>query len=65
MMDENIPSNAEAATWLVIERRPSLDDPAAPKAIVLCPATCTTVQAGVSAKVDLGFGCDPKLAPVE
>ena len=41
------------------------DVPATPKAIILCPTTCTAVQADVSTKVDLGSGCDTKLAPVE
>jgi hypothetical protein len=33
------------------------DNPAAPTKILLCPATCTTVQADDMAKVDFVFGC--------
>ena len=29
-----------------------------PDLVILCPATCTTVQADPNAKVDVQFGCD-------
>ena len=35
------------------------DDLAAPKQVVLCPATCTTVQADGSAELGVGFTCQP------
>jgi hypothetical protein len=34
------------------------DNPAAPTKVILCPATCMTVQADSNAKVDVQFGCD-------
>jgi hypothetical protein len=36
------------------------DDPVKPTKIELCPATCTTVQADSSAKIDIILGCDTK-----
>ncbi len=33
------------------------DNDAAPTKIILCPATCDTVQADAEAKVDVAFGC--------
>jgi hypothetical protein len=35
------------------------DDVAAPSQVVLCPATCSAVQAGVEAKLEVGFTCEP------
>lgn len=37
------------------------DDEVLPKKIILCPTSCTTVQATVQAKLDVLFGCEPKL----
>ncbi|MGK4007316.1 vWA domain-containing protein [Sorangium sp. So ce1036] len=37
------------------------DNEALPKKIILCPASCTTVQATAHAKLDVLFGCEPKL----
>jgi hypothetical protein len=34
------------------------DDPVAPTKIVLCPDTCSRVQASVDGKIDIVFGCD-------
>lgn len=39
------------------------DDNANPAAILLCPATCSTVSADTSAQVDVLFGCASELAP--
>ncbi|XXX78513.1 vWA domain-containing protein [Sorangium sp. So ce134] len=37
------------------------DDELAPKKIVLCPASCAMVQGEAEAKLDVLFGCEPKL----
>lgn len=37
------------------------DDEALPKKIILCPASCTTVQHEVRAELDVLFGCAPTL----
>ncbi|WP_437815368.1 vWA domain-containing protein [Sorangium sp. So ce1078] len=37
------------------------DDELLPKKIILCPASCSTVQGEVQAKLDVLFGCEPKL----
>lgn len=34
------------------------DDPAAPKRIVLCPATCDKLHADFGAKIEIALGCD-------
>jgi hypothetical protein len=39
------------------------DNPQAPTAVIACPASCTTMQADVNAKVDVVFGCDTKKLP--
>ena len=38
----------------------SYDDPAAPKKISLCPASCTKAQSGANAKVDISLGCSTR-----
>jgi hypothetical protein len=35
------------------------DDVAAPSQVVVCPATCSAVQAGFEAKLQVGFTCEP------
>lgn len=37
------------------------DDEELPKKIILCPASCATVQAEVQAELNVLFGCEPKL----
>jgi hypothetical protein len=37
------------------------DDPADPKKIILCPASCGQVQVDPLAKVDVVFGCQPQI----
>lgn len=37
------------------------DDPQNPSQIVLCPATCTVVQADTQAKVEVLFGCETEV----
>jgi hypothetical protein len=41
------------------------DDEAAPTKVVVCPATCTRIQAAAKAQVDLLFGCKTETVPVE
>jgi hypothetical protein len=39
------------------------DDPAAPTAVVACPATCATIQAEANAKIQVLFGCATQVQP--
>ncbi|MET0390660.1 MAG: hypothetical protein ABW321_32105 [Polyangiales bacterium] len=39
------------------------DDPAAPREIRACPASCAALQSDFSAEIDVLFGCDTQLAP--
>jgi hypothetical protein len=34
------------------------DNPASPTKIILCPSTCSAVQADATGKVDVQFGCE-------
>jgi hypothetical protein len=56
----NVPGGAAACTaqggWYY-------DDPQNPTQIVLCPATCTVVQADPEAKIDVLFGCETEVVP--
>jgi hypothetical protein len=36
------------------------DNPADPKAVVACPATCTKIQADAQGKIDVLFGCETR-----
>lgn len=40
------------------------DDPQDPKAVLVCPQTCTWIQADPGASMDLAFGCKSELAPI-
>lgn len=53
-------SNVGAAAMCGMAGGWSYDNPAKPTKIVLCPATCSTVQADAGAKVDVILGCDTK-----
>jgi hypothetical protein len=39
------------------------NNPTTPTEIVLCPSTCTTVQANPQARIDVEFTCTPEIEP--
>jgi hypothetical protein len=39
------------------------DDPLKPTQIIMCPATCMTLQADPTGKVDVLFGCTTQMVP--
>lgn len=39
------------------------DDPQNPSRVILCPATCETIQADTKAKIDVLFGCETMVVP--
>jgi hypothetical protein len=39
------------------------DDPQKPTKVLVCPATCATIQADDAGKVDILFGCSTQIAP--
>jgi hypothetical protein len=41
------------------------DDPASPTQILVCPATCATLSADATGKVDVLFGCTTEVLPPE
>jgi hypothetical protein len=41
------------------------DDEDAPRRVVACPATCTRIQAAQNAQVDLLFGCETIVIPID
>ena len=41
------------------------DDENAPDKVVACPATCTRIQAAQNAQVDLLFGCETIIIPID
>ncbi len=45
--------------------RQRYDDKAAPKSVVLCPATCTAAKADPKAKLGVEFGCVTRDASVK
>jgi hypothetical protein len=39
------------------------DDPRSPTRVIVCPATCSALQADASARLEIAFGCARETAP--
>jgi hypothetical protein len=51
----NVPADADCTS---VESGWYYDDPSAPKKIVVCPDTCSAIQAAADARIDISLGCE-------